>query len=91
MSFANLMNNNSGLTVQRRNYVMGILDQAAQKLAQDLTAGETTREVGVVALAQLVAAYVPPTGKGHADKVRDEVNDTVNHYMSAIEEEEEDA
>jgi hypothetical protein len=67
----------SNLTARRKAYAVSIFDNAAAMVARDLDAGTTDEGVAITALAQIIAAYLPPTGKGHADRVREQVADAV--------------
>jgi len=69
------------ITVQRKAYVQQIMETAARKVAADLKAGDTTREVAIHALGQLWAAYLPHSGKGHAEKAREQVSDAVDNIL----------
>lgn len=67
----------SNLAARRKAYAVSIFDNAAAMVARDLDAGTTDEGVAITALAQIIASYLPPTGKGHADRVREQVADAV--------------
>jgi hypothetical protein len=84
--FNTLFQNTTSLTAQRKDYAMNALDQAIRNLATDLYHQRTKRDVGVHAVASLVAGYVPNSGEGHAQKVRSMVEQQVDVYLQQIEE-----
>ena len=70
------------ITQQRKTYVQQIMETAARKVAEDLHGGDTTREIAIHALGQLWAGYLPHTGKGHAEKAREQVADAVDAILN---------
>ena len=50
------------ITAQRKAYVQSLMETAARKVAADLKAGDTTREIAIHALGQLWAGYLPHSG-----------------------------
>ena len=70
------------ITAQRKSYVQQIMEDAARKVATDLQEGETTREIAIHALGQLWAGYLPHSGKGHAEKAREQVADAVDAILN---------
>lgn len=74
------------LTAQRHKYVSGLLESIVNTAAADLIAGNTAREIAVPAVAKIVTAVVPNTGKGHADTMRAQVESAIDSAMEAMQE-----
>jgi len=88
MSFESLFTETSTLTARRKVYTQTVFDTMTRQGAKDLVNGLEKREVIVPAIAKIVAATVPNSGKGHAEKVAQMVNDQID---SIVETEETDA
>jgi hypothetical protein len=70
--------NQASMTAQRKAYAKEVLfNMCYAKVARDLDAGTATEGVAITALAQIVAAYTPNAGKGHAEETRAFVADKV--------------
>jgi hypothetical protein len=67
----------ANLTQKRKDYAKRLFVGCCQSLASDLDQGEVTEEVGIFALGQMLAAYTPHTGEGHASATRAWVADQV--------------
>jgi hypothetical protein len=73
----NPFENPVSLTAARKAYAMSLFDMCYAKVARDLDNDTTTEGVAIPALAQIVAAYTPHAGKGHAEDTRLWVADQV--------------
>jgi hypothetical protein len=69
--------NSANLTQQRKNYAKRLFGACYQAVASDLDRGEITEAVGIFALGQMLAAYTPHTGEGHAENTRAWVSEKV--------------
>lgn len=81
MSLETLFQNDSSLTARRRVYGKSALNALMEQAAKDLANGLETREVIIPAISGIVAAYVPSTGQGHADRVKEAVTEQIEAYM----------
>ena len=81
MSLENLFQNDSSLTARRRVYGKSALNALMEQAAKDLANGLETREVIIPAISGIVVAYVPNSGQGHADRVREAVTEQIDSYM----------
>lgn len=86
MSLNSLFSQSNTLTHRRKVYAQTVLNSAIAQAAKDLQNGLETRDVIVPAIAGIVAAYVPNSGKGHADRVRETVEQQIDSAMSETEE-----
>jgi hypothetical protein len=73
----NPFENPVSLTAARKAYAMSLFDMCYARVARDLDNDTTTEGVAIPALAQIVAAYTPHAGKGHAEDTRLWVADQV--------------
>jgi hypothetical protein len=73
----NPFENQASLTQQRKSYAMSLFDMCYDRVARDLDNEITTEGVAIPALAQIIAAYTPNAGKGHAEDTRLWVADQV--------------
>jgi hypothetical protein len=73
----NPFENPVNLTAARKSYAMSLFDMCYDRVARDLDNETTTEMIAIPALAQIVAAYTPPSGKGHAETARLWVADQV--------------
>jgi hypothetical protein len=73
----NPFENPVSLTAARKAYAMSLFDMCYARVARDLDNDNTTEGVAIPALAQIVAAYTPHAGKGHAEDTRLWVADQV--------------
>ena len=90
MSFESLFNESNTLTHRRKVYTQTIFNAMVSQAATDLKNGLEPREVIVPALARIIAASVPQTGQGHAERVAQMVNDQVDAAIGAVTEEQEE-
>jgi hypothetical protein len=84
----NLFNNTASLTAQRKTHVERIIVNACKESAQEYVDGLITqkdlKDVRIVAISQLAAAYAPSEGKGHADKWKDSIREMVFGYVTGL-------
>jgi hypothetical protein len=73
----NPFENPVSLTAARKEYARSLFDLCYAKVARDLDDETSTEMIAIPALAQIVAAYTPPSGKGHAETARLWVADQV--------------
>jgi ubiquinol-cytochrome c reductase cytochrome c1 subunit len=73
----NPFENPVSLTAARKAYARSLFDLCYAKVARDLDNETTTEMIAIPALAQIIAAYTPPSGKGHAETARLWVADQV--------------
>jgi hypothetical protein len=73
----NPFENPVSLTAARKAYARSLFDLCYAKVARDLDNETTTEMIAIPALAQIIAAYTPPSGKGHAETARAWVADQV--------------
>jgi hypothetical protein len=67
----------ANLTQKRKDYAKRLFVGCCQSLASDLDSREVTEDVGIYALGQMLAAYTPHTGEGHAAAARSWVSEKV--------------
>jgi hypothetical protein len=89
MSFESLFSETNSLTHRRKVYTQTIFNAMVAQAAADLKDGLETREVIVPALARIIAASVPQTGQGHAERVAQMVNDQVDAAIASVTDKEE--
>lgn len=76
--------NSENLTAQRNAYVSAMLEHLVNQVAEDLVNGDTVREVAIPALCRIVSGTLPNTGKGHADRIKNQVNEAVDAAIDAM-------
>jgi hypothetical protein len=82
MSFESLFAESNTLTQRRKAYVIALSNVMVAQGAADLKSGLETREVIVPAIARIIAASVPQTGQGHAERVAQMVNDQIDAVLT---------
>lgn len=82
MSFESLFTETNTLTHRRKVYTQTIFNVLVSQGAADLKSGMETREVIVPGIARIIAASVPQTGQGHAERVAQMVNDQIDAVLT---------
>lgn len=86
----NLFNNTASMTAQRKSHVERVIVKACEDSAQEYVDGlvslKDLKDIRIVAISQLAAAYAPNEGKGHADKWKESIREMVMGYVGETEE-----
>lgn len=74
------------LTEQRNTYTNKMLELIVNDTAKALKENTTSREIAVPALCKIIGNTLPNSGKGHADRVKDQVEAAIDQSLDMIEE-----
>ena len=72
------------LKAKRKEYTLNLVMNACKTLAQELIDGDTTREIGIVALGQIWASANLNSGQGHAKAMESEIESTVDGIIASM-------